>query len=183
MCALPLFVVWPHVPIIATSRSIDDAVVSQLWSQHCFHVFCLILGLNFVLPASTAFAYCPSYPRASEEFKSSSIVFVGRVMSKEELPEPGEFIAATIYTVHVKEVLKGKPSKLTKLFSENTTGRFPMKIGASYLIFASPETFANLKLPQLAVNNCGKSGKLRGAGKALDVARRLSAGLNATRRE
>lgn len=178
--SISAFALGTRVLAAAISLSFGSAAAKQFGLQRFFCGHYLAIGLTFISFGSTAFAYCPSYPSANEEFNNSPLVFVGRVVSMQELPEPGEFIAATIYTVRVNEVLKGKPTRLTQLFSENTTGRFPMKIGASYLIFAYPETFkiADVISPQLAVNNCGMSGMLPGARKALREARNLRAALN-----
>lgn len=132
------------------------------------------LGIVAVSLGTTALAYCPSSPSAKQEFKSSTVVFVGEVIREKEILETGNFIAGTYYTINVKEVLKGQPAQPTHLYSENTSGRFPMEIGLSYLVFASPELFEGLKTPQLAISNCGNSGALQEAAKALAAARKLS---------
>lgn len=101
----------------------------------------------------TASAVCLNgYPTVEQELRESVLVFVGRVASEESTPESKDFFEGTTYTVLVEEVLNGLPSKMVRLFSENSSGRFSMSVGSSYLIFAYEG------LGRLMVNNCGNSG-------------------------
>ena len=112
-------------------------------------------------------------PSVDEEFKSSTVVIVGEVISTKDVLEPGGFIKGTFYTVRVAEILKGNPSKRVELYSENSSGRFPMKVGVSYLIFTYEGNFEGIEGRRLAIDNCGNSGTLKEAEKALSTARKL----------
>ena len=74
--------------------------------------------------------------------------------SEEFTPESKKYLDGTTYSVQVEEVLRGSPGKTVKLFSENSSGRFPMEVGAAYLVFVHEE------LDRLAADYCGNSGKL-----------------------
>ena len=45
------------------------------------------------------------------------------------------FLDGDFYTVRVEELFRGKIPKTIQEFSENSSGRFPMKIGAKYVLF------------------------------------------------
>ena len=71
-----------------------------------------------------------------------------------DVPESGGYYEGKEYTVQVKEIFKGKPNKKINIFSENTSGRFPMEIGKTYVIFLHQE------LGRYQIDNCGNSGLL-----------------------
>jgi len=58
-------------------------------------------------------------------------------------------------------ILKGRPRKTFIVFSENTSGRFPMNAKKSYLVFVYREH------GRLRIDNCGNSGLLDGSAPAL----------------
>ena len=130
--------------------------------------FRLVLGAAVVAWTSAAFAVCLKGNQSLEqEYQTSITVFVGRVASEEFTPESKNHLDGTTYSVHVEEVLRGSPDKLVKLFSENTSGRFPMQVGAAYLVFVHEES------DQLEVDNCGNSGKLPEKTEALEALRNM----------
>ena len=81
---------------------------------------------------------------------------------------------ATFYSVKVAQALKGSPSKTVELYSENSSGRFPMQIGEQYLVFADYGVFEGIRGRKLAINNCGNSAPLAKAQKALAVLHALT---------
>jgi hypothetical protein len=128
----------------------------------------LVLGAAVVAWTGAAYAVCLNgHPTLEQEYQSSTTVFVGRVTSEVFTPESKNYLDGTTYSVHVEEVLRGAPAKIVKLFSENTSGRFPMQVGAAYLIFAHEE------LDRLSVDNCGNSGKLPEKAEALAALRKI----------
>jgi hypothetical protein len=135
----------------------------------------LIVPLATFLLSYTAFAdwQWKAHPGTEEEFKNSAVVILGKVVSSKDVPEPGAFTRGTLYTIKVAEVFKGTQSKTIKLFSENSSGRFPMKIDASYLIFAYKGVFEGIQGPRLAINNVGNSGTVKESEKALNAVRKL----------
>lgn len=92
---------------------------------------------------------------------------MSRVVSEEFTPESKNHLDGTTYPVQVEEVLHGSHAKTVKLFSENSSGRFPMRVGATYLVFAYEE------LGRLQVDNCGNSGELSEKTETLAALRRM----------
>jgi hypothetical protein len=128
----------------------------------------LLLGTAVITWTGAAFAVClTDHPSLEQEYQSSKTIFVGRVASEEFTPESKNYLDGTTYSVHVEEVLRGSPAKIVKLFSENSSGRFPMQVGAAYLIFVHKE------LDRLKVDNCGNSGKLPEKAEALAALRKM----------
>ncbi|MFN2507830.1 MAG: hypothetical protein ABR589_03560 [Chthoniobacterales bacterium] len=76
--------------------------------------------------------------------------------------------------MEVVDVLKGTPPQRVRLYSENSSGRFPMRVGWRYLIFAAPASFEGIRGQQLAINKCGNSAPLPKANDALAIVRRLA---------
>jgi hypothetical protein len=131
-----------------------------------------ILSVPAVWSGGSVFATClVGNPSLEQEFQNAAMVFVGRVTSEEFTPESKLYLDGTTYTIHVEEVLRGSRSKSVRLFSENTSGRFPMQVGTSYLILAYKE------LDRLQVNNCGNSGEVSEKTEALALLHKLKTGI------
>lgn len=127
-----------------------------------------------VAAAASAAAYCDSFPTVEQEFKSRALVFVGKVTKEREVAvQSAAVTCGTFYLVEVVEVLKGSPRHMVELYSENSSGRFPMEVGQQYLIFADYGVFEGIRGQKLAVDNCGNSALLPKGSKALETARRL----------
>jgi hypothetical protein len=87
------------------------------------------------------------------EYGKSVVVVVGTVTGKQRLPEPNaESPDSTLYHLKVSDALKGTPSNRISVWSENRSGRFPMVVGRSYLLFLYDDG------THMVVNNCGNSG-------------------------
>src|SRR5688572_11936925 len=89
-------------------------------------------------------------PSVGEEFTNSAVVAVGKVVKSREVLDTDGFIQGTFYTIQITEVLKGSSTNIAELYSENTSGRFPMEPGSSYLIFGSMNSFEGIEGRQLA---------------------------------
>ena len=113
------------------------------------------------------------HPGVEEEFNNTECVFVGTVVNTTNVLESGGFIAGNFYTIHVKDVLKGRLPNLIQIYNENSSGRFPMEVGVSYLVFASKQVFEGIEGPRLAINACGNSGTVEESGNILAAARKL----------
>lgn len=93
----------------------------------------LVLTAIVIAWSSAAFAVClEGHPSLEQEYQSSTTIFVGRVVSEEFTPESQNHLDGTTYPVEVEEVLHGSHAKTVKLFSENSSGRFPVRVGATY---------------------------------------------------
>ena len=117
--------------------------------------FAAIVTVTLVETCAAADA-CPdgTFPSLDRELWSSSAVVIGQVMSGRYSPKSpgGNWVDGTTFQLAVREVIQGSTAKKLTLFSENSSGRFPMQIGAEYLVFASPCD------GQLYVNGRGNSG-------------------------
>jgi hypothetical protein len=117
----------------------------------------------------------PAHPACLEghltiqhEYRHSLAVFVGRVRGSRQDTATANWSEGTTYTVSVVRTFRGALSPTVELFSENSSGRFPMDSGATYLLFV----YKNMG--RLAVDNCGNSGLLSSSGDVRDVVERLA---------
>lgn len=119
---------------------------------------------SLILCSSLAFAACANgYPTIGEEYSSSVMVFVGRVVARRATPFSGDeyFLDGDTYTVIPRRVFKGNLGTRVDLFSENSTGRFPMHMKREYLLFVYEDH------GRLMVDNCGNSDLMPPAKNAL----------------
>ena len=93
----------------------------------------------------------PRYYSAEHEYRASEFVLVGTPERERPLAHD-EGTDGTWYAVSVSRILKGHPPRNFSLFSENSSGRFPMSLHQVYLLFVHRE--AN---KYYAVDNCGYS--------------------------
>lgn len=143
--------------------------------------------LALVVAASgNAAAYCAGgrYPNISlaDEVKQSDFIIVGKLESYRRVVDPAdpEGYDATLYRVHVDEVLRGpvpdyaRKTYLT-IYNENTSARFPFDDparpgeGKRYLMLvrSGPDGYR--------VDDCGNSGELEKSQRAIAQIRSLPA--------
>ncbi|HTX75580.1 MAG TPA: hypothetical protein VMD29_05180 [Terracidiphilus sp.] len=125
-----------------------------------------------ILCSSTAYAACVNgYPTIREEYNSSALVFVGDVVAHRSTPSTGDgyFLDGDSYMVTPLAVLKGRPGSKVNLFSENSSGRFPMLLERKYLLFVYEDH------GRLMVDNCGNSDVMPHAKNALAQVTALAA--------
>src|ERR1017187_4718528 len=62
------------------------------------------------------------------EFRHASLIFIGTVISKKNIPDPKEptFWSGTLYTLKVETLLKGTAGVSVQVFSPNDSGRLPL---------------------------------------------------------
>jgi hypothetical protein len=74
------------------------------------------------------------------EIDSSPHIAIGKVVSEKQLTGPGgpEWFAATIYSVRVEAVLKGRLHGSITLRIENDSGRYAMDVGERHILFLQP---------------------------------------------
>jgi hypothetical protein len=114
----------------------------------------LLCGFSLAVPVQALAACLNFYRTPEDEAQKSQLVFVGKVIAQENTPESQPYLEGTTYTLHVTEVLRGKKSEIVHIFSENSSGRFPMVVGKTYLVFAYIDS------GRLQIDNCGSSGEL-----------------------
>jgi hypothetical protein len=119
-------------------------------------------------------------PTVAAEFKEAPLVITGRVTAARKISEPDdpEGYAWTVYSVQVLEVFKGTPQPTIQLTSENTTARFPMDTGKTYLLFVRQSSMVEMagqeRLPTNFIDNCGNSAAVEDAKSSIKAVRRLS---------
>lgn len=138
---------------------------------------------NFELPAIfvAVIAYCVAsvfadnrapvclngHPSVAQEYRLSYAVLIGEVVSEKREPRSKDFYEGTSYVVRVRETICGKLPRTITLFSENSSGRFPMKMGQDYLLFVYRNSNRTM------VDNCGNSKLLSQAAKEIRIVRNL----------
>ena len=88
------------------------------------------------------------------EFPRSVAVVRVLNVSERNVPDPDapEFIGGTIYEVRIQESFRGTLQGTVEVFSENSSGKFPMESGKSYLLFLYRQE------ERLSADPCGNSG-------------------------
>jgi hypothetical protein len=128
----------------------------------------VIMVSSFLLWSFNAFAVCvDGNPSIKQEFNKSIIVCIGRVVAERFTPESKDYLEGVTYTMIVKEVFRGSPSKTIQIFSENSSGRFPMVTSSSYLVFI------HKGVNRLIVDNCGNSGDVSRKLEEISVLRKM----------
>jgi len=125
-------------------------------------VTAFLLSALIWLPGS-ARAYCEPWEEHQsirDEFLSSQHVVVLRVLREMKLssPDDPQGIDRTIYDTQVVETFKGPPQLLMSITNPNTSARFDMTTGESYLAFVWPQYEGD---GIYVISNCGHSGPLR----------------------
>jgi hypothetical protein len=108
-----------------------------------------------LLACLTAHAVCINgHPSIPSEYRSAKAVVLVTVIGRKSVPATQNFFEGTMYRVTVEKLFRGKVPPKTLIFSENSTGKFPMEKGHKYLLFLSTEN------GRLVVDNCGNSALL-----------------------
>ena len=118
--------------------------------------------------------YDSRYYSVSHEFRRAKFVITARVLREAWLDEDGKpktlkppfqygssktwgfgpYVGA-YYDVEVEEALKGNPPRNLRLFSENSSARFWLKVGSEWLLFITYDTFDDPIDVQLTADTCG----------------------------
>jgi len=106
----------------------------------------------------------------SSEYRTSKAVVIGTVMSEKIVPETtdGFFDDGTTYRVRVDRTFRGELPVTVNIFSENTSGRFPMDVGSKYLMFVYAAH------GRLLIDYCGNSGLLSKSSQVLQQVEKLA---------
>lgn len=132
-------------------------------------IFKHILGLRFlvvvtaqVLLAGWALAFClQPHPRVCNEFFKSDAIFTGTVIAETPVHAEGESIDGWVYRLRMKRSYRGPEQKIIEVFTANDTGRLPLEVGETYLLFARSYE------GRLVIGDCGNSEKLSRSHKAI----------------
>jgi len=112
-------------------------------------------------PSAQAVCVDGDIPKAAEIEQSWAVV-IASVESEREVPPPrgGEY-PGTEYELKIREVLRGKPGREVRLFSEHTSGAYPMDVGSTYLAFIRRRDGVAF------IDYCGNSGKVTASQKLI----------------
>jgi hypothetical protein len=94
----------------------------------------------------------------SVEFRQSQAVLIGTVGSERTIPDPDNpgFWTGTVYTLKVDALLKGAVGGSVRVFSEQSSGQFPLAIGSRYVLFLRYDA----KGKYWIADPCGNAAKL-----------------------
>jgi len=137
-------------------------------------LFVSLMGLPLMASAMCTDGRAPA---VKAEFLIAPKVVQARVVSQKILQEDAEDpegITATEYIIQVDVWYKGASKKRKLLIrDENTSSRFPMDSGVSYLLFLTPY---RLDFPgQYFVDSCGNSASISESEATLKTIKRLQA--------
>ena len=102
------------------------------------------------------------------EYARSKVVALGGVVGEQRVPEYEGLLDGTVYTVRVQEMFRGQASRTISVFSENSSGRFPMKKGQLYILFLYSQG------GRLSADYCGNSGLASGKQSVVNAVRGLA---------
>lgn len=117
----------------------------------------VVLGLSLCYHSAMAICLDGRHPTVNDEFGESAFVGVGVVTGHKEFssPDDPEGVEKTLYDFKVSRRFKGGMRSAIRIQSDNTSSRFPMEVGKSYLVFLRTAD------KELFVDACGNSGELR----------------------
>jgi len=128
-------------------------------------VLLLLIGAS-----GSAHSFCPDpHPSLEKEYSTSAIVFVGTALSERSTIESDGFYDGTTYTLQVEKIFRGKAGQMIDVFSENSSGRFPMTVGNRYIVFGYSQG------GRIQIDYCDHSGMLPEKSSILKKVRELKA--------
>ena len=112
------------------------------------------------------------HPSVASEYKMSQAVISARVLIAKRVPPTRDdyFLDGTMYLVTVQKSYKGNPADTITIFSENSSGRFPLQIGHEYLLFLYHDH------GRYQVDNCGSSDEMAKASDRITEVEKIAAG-------
>lgn len=127
-------------------------------------------AILFLCSVVASAACLNGYPNVRKEYASSNFVLTAKVVKESRTPASadGYFLEGSTFRVMPTGTYKGTITGSLDLFSENSSGRFPMKPGREYLLFVYEDH------GRLSVDNCGNSDLIERAKKAAAEVARLS---------
>jgi hypothetical protein len=116
-------------------------------------VFALVLGVLY-LRTTAVLAWCPEpRPGVLQEAKTSDYVLTAAVTAQRVVPEAGELNDGWSYRLKPLRIFRGRSLAGSEVFTENSSGRFPLEVGKQYLLFAT-----RMSDGRLEITNCSHSG-------------------------
>ena len=116
---------------------------------------CLLGSLVLAICSFRAHAFCFAPPlEVSDEYFVSPLVVEAEVLSSRDVTDPTDrdSITGTFYRIRISRVYRGRPGDLKNVYSENSTGRFPMLLKHRYVLFLNRDPDHHW-----TVDHCGNS--------------------------
>lgn len=141
----------------------------------------LLASSMFAAPVN-GLAYCGNkYSSIADQVKDCAIVVAGEVKAKKTYGGPDD-IQVFGYQLHVLRTYKGEPGQDIEIVTEDSSGRYPLAVGESYLLFVEQrskrefEPFKDSKPGDkvFVITNCQNNSPLESAGPVCDELGRLS---------
>ena len=130
----------------------------------------LPVALLLLATPASGFVCVNGFPTVAAEY-GRRMVFIGTAVSERYERATKDWDQdGTTYAVRVDERLHGQLPKRVHLFSENSSGSFPMEVGTKYLLFIYSDRGRTM------VDNCGNSEVYSVSSPRLRGVRRLKAG-------
>jgi len=116
----------------------------------------LSLLLSAAVASPMAFGACLGDYSLSGEYHRSDAVLTGLVTDAHLIEDKGDPVSflAIVYSVRVDRSYRGDLRGVVRVYSENSSGRFPMELGTHYVLFLHKSG------PNLAAYDCGNSGPI-----------------------
>jgi len=132
-----------------------------------------LLASALAVAAGPASALCTDgrHPTLQAEFADSDIVATGTARFVRRVVDPNdpEGYVATIHEIQVREIFRGRIPKRLYVESPNTSARFPMDAGGTYLLFLQRDA----NPAHHFVDNCGHSAPVDEARRLLPQLRKM----------
>ena len=111
------------------------------------------LFIAFAFPVASSAACVLGNYSVPAEYQRSEAVISGVATDAHLVPdrEDPESFSSISYTIKVTQSFHGSLRSQVTIFSENSSGRFPMELGTEYVLFLSRQGH------NLVADNCGNS--------------------------
>jgi hypothetical protein len=120
---------WEAIQPVSKEAQIDDAAKGAV-------TLSILAGSSRLHMKTALLFYCPHDSISLDvEWHSSNLVLVGQVRGATRVAAKGNDMGGIAYRIHPTEILRGHPKTDLRIYSEDDSGRFPMDIGRSYLLF------------------------------------------------
>lgn len=116
----------------------------------------VLIAVLLILHGSAHALCADGKPTFEKEWNRSRYVLVGRLVASKPViaADDPQGVEATDYTVAVVRSFKGNAGRVISIRSDNTSSRFIMRPGYSYILFIESDASTNF------VDPCGSSGEL-----------------------
>lgn len=137
----------------------------NLVTAHARVMILVCTAVAVLAPRASSAACLTGHPSVAEEYRTSRYVVIGQKISNRPIgpSADGYFLRGNRSTVRIGQIFKGNPPHNLSIFSEDSSGRFPMSDGESYLLFVYQDH------DRFLIDNCGNSAPLDQAARLIPM--------------